>query len=236
MLDLNNPWPPKSGLTRHLSGVKMNKRSMRGIKSRVVKVAISAARITFSRPDWLIVFYGSVFQVAWMARSAMSTVKPFLYSIDDFENHAIASLPKVASDYFNGGSLDGATLRSNRMAFQKYYVQPRALRDVSEITTRRKVFRNDIPFPVGIAPAAMQKMAHADGELATARGCGTFGTVMGLSTFSTTALEDVKSAADSARDASGRSGDSECVLQLYVFVNRETTEKLVRRAEGVCFP
>lgn len=165
----------------------------------------------------------------------MATAKAFLHPIDDFEDYAAANLPKVASDYFNGGSLDGATLTNNRTAFQKYYIQPRALRDVSNITTSLKVFDHEIPFPVGVAPAAMQRMAHPDGELATARGCGTFGTVMGLSTFSTTSLEDVKIAADTARKKSGECGNTECVLQLYVFENRKTTEELVRRAEGVCY-
>lgn len=155
-----------------------------------------------------------------------------MYSIDDFEQYAIAHLPKLASDYFNRGSQDNTTLRDNRSEYEKYYIQPRALRDVSNIQMASKVFDNIIPFPVGIAPAAMQKMAHPQGELATAKGCGMVGTIMGLSTFSTTSMEDVKVAADRARGSTGQTGMSECVLQLYVFENRKTTESLVRRAEG----
>ena len=78
----------------------------------------------------------------------------------------------------------------------------------------------------------MQKMAHPDGEEATARACGSYGTVMGLSSFSTTSLEDVKSQADQARKIAGLSGESECVLQMYLFENRATSEDLIRRAEG----
>lgn len=75
-------------------------------------------------------------------------------------------------------------------------------------------------------------MAHPDGEEATARACGSYGTVMGLSSFSTTSLEDVKSQADAARTASGKNGPSECVMQMYLFENRATTDDLVRRAEA----
>lgn len=77
----------------------------------------------------------------------------------------------------------------------------------------------------------MQKMAHPDGEEATARACGTYGAVMGLSSFSTTSLEDVKEQADEARRAAGKDGRSEFVMQMYLFENRATTDDLVRRAE-----
>lgn len=160
--------------------------------------------------------------------------KPAVYSVDDLEEYAANHLPKMARDYFNGGALDGITLRANREEFQKWYIRPRVLRNVADVQTKTKVFPggNEIPFPCCIAPAAMQRMAHPDGEEATARGCGSFGTVMGLSTFATTSLEDVKVAADLARQAASLDGPSECVLQMYLFENRETSKALVRRAEG----
>ena len=49
----------------------------------------------------------------------------------------------------------------------------------------------------------MQGLAHPDGEAATARACRKTGVVMGLSSFSTTSLEDV------ARE----NGDNPRVLQ-----------------------
>ncbi|CAK7234959.1 hypothetical protein SBRCBS47491_009127 [Sporothrix bragantina] len=159
--------------------------------------------------------------------------KPQLYSIDDFEQYAAEYLPKTVRDYFNGGALDSVTLKANRAAFAKWYIRPRVLRDVSSLKPQRRVFPdgNNAPFPCCVAPAAMQKMAHPDGEVATARACGAYGTTMGLSSFSTTSLEDVKKQADEGRRASGKTGDSECVMQMYLFENRATTDDLVRRAE-----
>uniref|UniRef100_A0A8H7TMN2 FMN hydroxy acid dehydrogenase domain-containing protein n=1 Tax=Bionectria ochroleuca TaxID=29856 RepID=A0A8H7TMN2_BIOOC len=159
--------------------------------------------------------------------------KPAVHSIDDLEAYASSHLPKLARDYFNGGSTDGVTLRANRDEYKKWYIQPRVLCDVTGVDTSAVAFDggNAIPFPCCVAPAAMQRMAHPDGELATARGCGAFGTMMGLSTFSTTSLEDVKAAADEARLKAGFEGPSECVLQIYLFENRQTSLDLIRRAE-----
>lgn len=160
--------------------------------------------------------------------------KPLIHSIDELEEYATNSLPKTARDYFNGGSLDNITLRANRQEYQKYYIRPRVLRDVSNVQTSLKVFPggNDLPFPCAVAPAAMQRMAHPDGEIATAKGCGMFGCPMGLSTFATASLEDTKIAADQARKAAGKDGPSECMLQMYLFENRETSKALIERAES----
>lgn len=161
--------------------------------------------------------------------------KPVVHSIDDLEEHAANHLPKMVRDYFNGGSLDGVTLRANRQEYQKWYIQPRVLRDVSNVNPKAVAIPggHEIPFPCCVAPAAaMQRMAHPDGEEAMARGCGKFGTVMGLSTFATTSLEDVKKAADEARKAAGLQGPSENVLQMYLFENRETSKALIHRAES----
>ena len=44
------------------------------------------------------------------------------------------------------------------------------LRDVSRIDTSTTILGERIDFPVCLAPTAAHKMAHPDGELATARG------------------------------------------------------------------
>ncbi|KAI1400890.1 FMN-dependent dehydrogenase [Hypoxylon fuscum] len=159
--------------------------------------------------------------------------KPEVYLIDDLEQHASTILPKMARDYFNGGALDGRALQANRTAYQRYHIRPRVLRNVVGLSMQTKVFRggNIVPFPCAVAPTAMQKIAHPDGEEATARACGAYGAVMGLSTYSTTGLDDVKQVADAARQAAGRKGAAELVLQLYVFQDRSVTEQLIRKAE-----
>ncbi len=52
----------------------------------------------------------------------------------------------------------------------RYQLYPRVLRDVSGCNTSTTILGHAISMPVCVAPTAMQRMAHADGEIATARG------------------------------------------------------------------
>lgn len=70
----------------------------------------------------------------------------------------------------------------------------------------------------------MQKLAHPDGEIATSRAAAAAGVAMGLSSYSTSAMEDV------VREGAGK---IDYAMQLYVFQNRQTSEALVRRAESM---
>ncbi|KAF2452662.1 peroxisomal glycolate oxidase [Lineolata rhizophorae] len=160
--------------------------------------------------------------------------KPRVLTIDDLESYANAHLPKFARDYFNGGALDSITLRANRAAYARHWIRPRVLRDVANLNLSARAFPDghSLPFPLCVAPAAMQKMAHPEGEAATARACGAYGTVMGLSSFSMTGLEEVKREADGTRAKAGLEGGSECVLQMYLFENRSVSEGLIWRAEA----
>lgn len=71
----------------------------------------------------------------------------------------------------------------------------------------------------------MQCLAHPDGEKATARAAAKAGIPMGVSTYATTSLEDVKRAGDEVGPG------NTYMLQLYIFKNRAATENLVKRAE-----
>ena len=46
---------------------------------------------------------------------------------------------------------------------------PKMMVDVSRRSMRTKVLGNEVSMPIGIAPTAMQRMAHPEGECATAK-------------------------------------------------------------------
>ena len=53
---------------------------------------------------------------------------------------------------------------------------PRVLRDVEGVSVGGlSILGEEVSSPVCVAPTAMQKMAHSDGELATARACAKHG-------------------------------------------------------------
>ena len=130
-------------------------------------------------------------------------------------------MDKQTRDYYNEGADDGTTLSENQTAYQKYRIRPRVLRDISVIDTSVDIFGQKNSVPIGVAPTAMQRLAHTDGEVATARACKSMNVIMGLSSFSTSTLEDVA-------DASTPNAN---VLQLYLFEERHHSSKLIARAK-----
>jgi 4-hydroxymandelate oxidase len=79
----------------------------------------------------------------------------------------------------------------------------------------------ELPYPILLAPTALHKLAHPEGELATVRGAGTAQAVMALSTLSSVTLEEVAAAASGP-----------LWFQLYVQKDKGYTAELVKRAEA----
>jgi 4-hydroxymandelate oxidase len=142
-------------------------------------------------------------------------------NIADFEAEARARMEPSAFDYYAGGAGDELTLAANRAAFAEVFLRPRVLVDVTRVDTAVTVLGQRLEMPILIAPTAFQRLAHSDGELATARAAGRAGTVMVASTIATHTLEDIAAAAGGP-----------LWFQLYVYRDREVTLELVRRAEA----
>jgi 4-hydroxymandelate oxidase len=139
----------------------------------------------------------------------------------DYERVAPAHMSAIAWEYISGGAADELTMRWNRESYDRIRLRPRILVDVSQIDTRVTLFGREQPFPILLAPAAYHKLAHPDGEIATAKGAGAAGATFVVSTSATTSLEDVAQAATQP-----------LWFQLYVQADRDFTRELVRRAES----
>lgn len=137
----------------------------------------------------------------------------------EVEARARERLPADVYDYYAGGADDEATVRMNLEGWNALRFRPRVLRDVSSIDPSIDLLGAQLPSPVALAPSAFHRLAHPDGERATARGAG--GRLMIASTLSTVAIEDIVAAATGP-----------VWLQLYVFRDRGLSEALVRRAEA----
>ncbi|KAJ2450778.1 Hydroxyacid oxidase 1 [Coemansia sp. RSA 2336] len=146
--------------------------------------------------------------------------------IKDLEKIAEHVMPGGAWGYYASGANDEQTRRENEEAFDAYRLHPRVLRDVSKISTETTILGQKTKTPLGIAPCAMHKLAHPLGEAATSRAAAQHGSVMILSTYSTTSMEKVIAQGD---------GSTQYWLQLYVYEQRSVSETLVRRAERAGF-
>lgn len=141
--------------------------------------------------------------------------------VKDFEILAKKSLPKNAYDYYSSGADEENTLKENVDAFKRLRIRPAILRDVSCIDTSTTILGNKIDFPICVAPTAMQRMAHPDGEVATAKAAAALGTCMVLSSWATSTIEEVNNSAPGALRW----------FQLYIYKDRNIVRNLVRRAE-----
>lgn len=156
---------------------------------------------------------------------APQTLPPDVVSLPDHEAHARGRLDDNAWAYFNGGAADELCLQANRSAWQALKLYPRVLRPVHGGHTRCELLGRELAHPVLLAPVAFQRMAHPDGELATACAAAAQGAGLVLSTMASTALEDV------AKAIAGDPLRGPLWFQLYIQHDRGFTESLVRRAE-----
>lgn len=143
-----------------------------------------------------------------------------LTDLADLERQAAALLSQSIYDYFAGGADDEVTLKESTEAWDRIRLRPRVLRDVSRVDTSTAMLGTAVGTPIGIAPTAYQRLAHPDGELATARGAASAGCLHVLSTRATASPSEVEDAAPGAPRW----------FQVYVLRDRARTEKLVRAA------
>ena len=159
-------------------------------------------------------------------RAAVEVLPQGLATLADHEAHARGVLDDNAWAYFSGAAADGITCRANRAGWDASTLLPRVLQPLSGAHTRVELLGRVLPHPILVAPVAYQKVAHPDGELATALAASAQGAGFVLSTQSSTLLEDVSQAI---------AGDTErgpLWFQLYFQEDRGVTVELVRRAEA----
>ena len=116
---------------------------------------------------------------------------PNLINLHDYERVAAERIAPGPLAYFTGGAGDEVTLRDNRAAFARQAIVPRVMRDVSSIDPSVEIFGRHWPTPIWIAPTALQRMAHPDGELATARAAAARGVTMAVSTSASTDIAEI---------------------------------------------
>jgi 4-hydroxymandelate oxidase len=145
--------------------------------------------------------------------------------IAELERRARRLLTPEVYDYYAGGSGSEQTLRASVSAWRQHWLLPRVLRDVSATDT--SVHLPGLPgtaagTPIAVAPTGFQGLAHAEGEIATARGAARAGALMVLSTRSSMKIEEVAGAVASEGGA--------WWFQVYVMRDRALTARLVERA------
>ncbi|THF67403.1 alpha-hydroxy-acid oxidizing protein [Pseudothauera nasutitermitis] len=139
----------------------------------------------------------------------------------DYPPHARVRLDDNAWAYISSGAADELTWQDNAAAFDRLRLQSRVLADVRGGHTRLELFGQTFAHPILLAPVAYQKLAHPDGELATAQAADALDAGMVVSTLASCRIEHI-----------ARQTRAPLWFQLYPQPDRAFTMDLVRRAEA----
>jgi 4-hydroxymandelate oxidase len=149
-------------------------------------------------------------------------------SLRELEAEARSCLAPATYEFFAGGACDEITLRANEAAFGRLGLVPRVLRGAGQPGLAVELLGCAASMPVLVAPTAFHRLAHPEGECATARAAAAAGTIMIASMASTVAIGDVAAA---SRAAAGTASPG-LWFQIYIQPDLGFTEAVVRRAEA----
>ncbi|HZM73187.1 MAG TPA: alpha-hydroxy acid oxidase [Candidatus Polarisedimenticolia bacterium] len=153
-------------------------------------------------------------------REAASVNLATIHNLTEFEAIARDRMTGPAYDFVAGGSWDELTLAENEAAWRSFRFAPRVLTDIRKIDVSGSFLGRSSSLPVGIAPMAVQALAHPDAEAASARAAAAAGVPYILSTSASMTIEDVAAAAPGA----------DLLFQLYLVRDMAYTRTLVERA------
>jgi 4-hydroxymandelate oxidase len=149
------------------------------------------------------------------------THESFVAMLERHRRAAAATLEPEALEYFATGAAEEVSLAEAERAWRDLRLRPHVLRDVGAVTTDTTVLGTPLRAPILVASTAYQSLAHARGEVETARGACAADSLMVVATRATTRLEDIAA-------ATGRPW----WFQVYVLRDEGLTRELVLRARA----
>lgn len=150
----------------------------------------------------------------------LERIPPSIACAGDYVRHARERLDDGIWAYLNGAAADGLTHDENLAAFRRLRLLPRVLADLKDGCTSVELFGTRFEHPVLVAPMAFQKLAHPDGEIATAVAATALKGGMVVSAQASVSIEDIAASAGGS-----------LWFQLYILPDRDFTLRLVKRAE-----
>ena len=142
------------------------------------------------------------------------------HNVEDFRKLAKKKLPSPIFHYIDGGADDEITLKRNTDSFNNCDLVPNVLTGANNIDLSTNVLGQKIDFPLFLSATAMHRLYHHEGERATARAAEKMGTMFGISTMSTTSIEEI-----------GKISKGPKLFQLYIHKDKGLTDNLIERCK-----
>lgn len=151
-----------------------------------------------------------------------------LQNLLDFEREAQKALAKKGWTYYSSSADSTASFEANRRDWGKVVFRPRILRNVAKVDMRRRIMGFESRLPFFVAPAAMAKLGHDDGELCLTRGAARFGIPQVTSQSSSTAHADMAACFEEEK---GKGQGGVLFWQLYVPVDKPKARERIEEAK-----
>lgn len=148
----------------------------------------------------------------------LTAIPAEIVAVQDYVPYAYERMSAQAWAYFSGGAADEQLMRRNE-AGAPYRIWPRVLNDLSHASTQLQLLGQTYAYPLFLAPVAYQKLAHTQGELASALAAAAMQTPFIISMQASQTIEAI------AHHAPGPQW-----LQWYWQPDTQATERLLQRA------
>jgi L-lactate dehydrogenase (cytochrome) len=145
-------------------------------------------------------------------------------NVEDFRRLAKRRLPGPIFHYIDGAADDELTYRRNTEAFDDCDLVPNVLAGVDRIDMTTTVMGRQMAMPFMLAPTALQRLFHWQGERAVARAAEKAGTWFGISSLGTVGIEEV-----------GRDYAAPKLFQLYVHKDKGLNRAMIEACRAAKF-
>ena len=146
------------------------------------------------------------------------------YNTKDFRRLAEKRLPSPIFHYIDGAADDEVTYRRNTEAYEQCDLVPNVLAGVENIDMSTTVMGQKIDMPLYLAPTALQRLFHHDGEKAVGKAAEKFGTMFGISSLATASIEEISDLIKTPK-----------LFQLYVHKDKGLNKSMIDRCKDSNF-
>jgi L-lactate dehydrogenase (cytochrome) len=146
------------------------------------------------------------------------------YNMQQFRRMARKRLPGPIFHYIDGAADDEVTYRRNTEAYDACDLVPNVLAGVENIDMSTEVMGKKIDLPLFLAPTALQRLFHHDGEFAVARAAEQHGTWFGISSLGTASIENIGAAISTPK-----------MFQFYYHKDKGLNKSMIQRCKAADF-
>ena len=146
------------------------------------------------------------------------------HNFSDFRKLAKKKLPSPIFHYIDGAADDEITYDRNTSAFNDVDLVPNVLRGVENVDLSTTIFGKKLDLPFYLAPTALQRLFHYDGERAVGKAAQKFNTMFGVSALATVSVEEIASLVDTPK-----------MFQFYFHKDRGLNDNMIERAKAANF-